>query len=82
MREVFVLGMDMEGMGLLLHGSQFAAQVFIVCPKSELICISGVIAETVVDIVVRDAGTRAEGNLAAIVGEQVESIVVMVLGDG
>ena len=81
-REVFVLGMDVEGVGLLLRGPQFAAQVFVVRPEAELIGVRGVVAEAVVDVVVRDAGAGAEGNLAAEVGEEVESVVVMVLGDG
>ena len=81
-REELILGMDMEGMGLLLRGPQFAAQVLFVRPESELIGVSGIIAETVVDIVVRDAGASAEGNLTTEVGEEVESVVVMVLRDG
>ncbi len=74
--------MDMEGMGLLLRSPKFTAQVFFVRPKSELIGILGIVAEAVVNIVVRDAGAGAEGYLAAKVGEEVESIVVMVLRDG
>ena len=31
-RKVFVLGMDMEGVGLLLCSVQFATQVFVVRP--------------------------------------------------
>ena len=81
-REELILGMDMEGMGLLLRGPQFAAQVLFVRPESELIGVSGIIAETVVDIVVRDAGAGAERNLAAEVGKEIESVVVMVLRDG
>ena len=73
--------MDMEGMGLLLRSPKFTTQVFFVCPKSELISVLGIVAEAVVDIVVRDAGAGAEGNLAAKVGEEVKSIVVMVFRD-
>ena len=32
-REVFVLGMDMESVGLLICGSQLATQIFIIHPK-------------------------------------------------
>ena len=78
-REKFVLCIDVEGMGLLLSGPQFAAQVFVIRPKSELIGVMGVVAETIVDVVVRDAGTGAERNLATEVRKQVESVVVMVL---
>ena len=78
-REIFVLTMNVEGMGLLLCGPQFAAQEFVVRPKAQLIGISGVVTETVVDIVVRDAGAGAEGNLSAKIGKEIEAVVVMVL---
>ena len=80
--EVFVLGMDVEGVGQRLPGAQFAAQVFVVGPEAELIGVRGVVAEAVVDVVVGDAGAGAEGNLAAEVGEEVEPVVVMMLRDG
>ena len=80
--EELVLGMYVEGVGLLLHGSQFAAQVFVVCPESELIGISGVVTEAVVDVVVGDAGSCPKGNLASEVWEEVESVVVVMLRDG
>ncbi len=81
-REIFVLGMDMEGMRLLLLGPQFAAQIFIVRPKSELVGVQAIVSEAVVDIVVRDAGAGAEWYLATEVGEEVESVVVMMFRDG
>ena len=81
-REILVLGMDMEGVGLLLRGPQFAAQVFVVRPYSELIGIPGVVTETVVDVVVRDAGASSEGYLATEVWKEVESVVVVMLRDG
>ena len=71
--------MYVECVGLLVRGPQFATKIFVICPKAELICISGVVAETVVDVVVRDAGASAERNLAAEVGKEVEAVVVMVL---
>ena len=74
--------MDVEGVGLLLRSPQFATQVFVVRPEAQLIGVSGVVAEAVVDVVVRDAGARAEGNLASEVGKEVQTVVVMVLGDG
>ena len=74
--------MYVEGMWLLLSGSQFTAQILVVRPKSKLISVLGVVAEPIIDIVIRNAGASAEGNLAAKVRKQVESVVVMVLGDG
>ena len=74
--------MYVEGVWLLVRSPQFATKVFVICPKAELICISGVVAETVVDVVVRDAGASAERNLAAEVGKEVEAVVVMVFRDG
>ena len=73
--------MDVEGVGLLVRGPQLATKVFVICPKVELIGVLCVVAETVVDIVVRNAGACAEGNLAAEVGKEVEPVVVMVLRD-
>ena len=81
-REVFVLGMNMEGVGLLLCGPQFAAQVFIIRPQSQLVGVRGVVAEAVVNIVVRDTGTCAEGYLPSEVGKEVQSVVMMMLRDG
>ena len=70
-REMFVLAMNVEGVWLLLCGPQFAAQVFVVRPESELIGVLRVVAEPIVDVVVRDTGAGAEGNLATEVGEEV-----------
>lgn len=80
--EVFIFGMNMERVGLLLCGPQFAAQVLVVCPEAQLIGVLRVVSETVVDVVIRDAGARAEGNLSSKVGKEVKSIVVVVLRDG
>ena len=81
-REMFVLAMNVEGVWLLLCGPQFAAQVFVVRPESELIGVLRVVAEPIVDVVVRDTGAGAEGNLATEVGEEIQSVVVMMLRDG
>ena len=42
----------------------------------------GVVTEAVIQVVVTDGGPSAEGELAAIVGEQVQAVVVVVLHDG
>ena len=80
--EVFVLGVDVLGVGLFLIGAQFSAQVFAIHPYEELIGAWGVVFHSVIQIVVNDAGTRSEGYLAIEVREEVESVVMMVLGDG
>ena len=74
--------MDVEGVGQGLGGMQFAAQVLAVDVESQLIGVGGVVSDAVVDVVVGDAGAGAEGYLPAVVGEEVETVVVMVLGDG
>ena len=80
-REVFVLCMDVESVGLELGSPQFAAKILTIHPKPELIGILGLVLHAVVDIVVRDAGARAERNLAAKVREEIYTVVVMVLGN-
>ena len=67
---------------LFLIGAQFSAQVFAIHPYEELIGAWGVVFHSVIQIVVNDAGTRSEGYLAIEVREEVESVVMMVLGDG
>ena len=80
--EVFVLGVDVIGVGLFLIGAQFSAQVFAVHPYKELIGAWGVVFHSVIQIVVNDAGARSKRYLAIEVGKEVESVVMMVLGDG
>ena len=80
--EVFVLGVDMIGVGLFLISAQFSAQVFAVHPYEELIGAWGVVFHSVIQIVVNDAGACSERYLAIEVREEVESVVMMVLDDG
>ena len=81
-REVLVLGMDMEGVGLGLGGTELAVEVFAIDTEAQLVVHLGVVAQAVVDVVVGDAGACAEWYLTAEVGEEVEGVVVVVLGDG
>ena len=74
--------MDVEGVGQGLGGMQFAAEVFAVDVEAQLVGVGGVVPDAVVDVVVGYAGAGAEGYLPAVIGEEVEAVVVMVLGDG
>ena len=44
--------MNVEGVGLGLGSTQFAAKIFTIHPKPELVGVGGVVSHTVVDIVV------------------------------
>ena len=46
-REVFVLCMDVEGVGLELGSTQFAAKILTIHPKPELIGIRGLVSHAV-----------------------------------
>ena len=81
-REELVLGMDMEGVGQRFHGTELAIEVFAIHTKAQLVWGIGIVAHAVVDIVVGDAGARAEGDLAPEVGEEVEPVMMVVLNDG
>jgi hypothetical protein len=81
-REVLVFGMNMEGVRLLLRAEKLAPQVFAIHTEPELIGVRRVVPEPIVDVVVRDAGTRAKRYLTAKVGKEVQSVVVVMLGDG
>ena len=50
--KILVLGMDVEGVGLLFRGPKFAAQVFVVRPEAQLISVLRVVTEPVVDVIV------------------------------
>ena len=69
--EVLVFCVNVESVGLGLDSTQFAAKIFVIRPKPELIGVGGLVFYAVVDIVVRDAGSCAEGYLASKVGEEV-----------
>jgi len=80
--EEFVLGMDVEGVGQLLGGSQLTTQVFAVDPEAQLVGDGSLILDAVVDVVVGYAGSGAEGYLASEVGKEIESVVMVVFDDG
>ena len=81
-REIFILGMDVEGVRLRGCGAKFPAQVFTIHPKPELIGVGGLILHTVINIVVRYTGSCAKGNLTAKVGKEVKAVMVMVFCNG
>lgn len=62
--------------------AQLAAQVSIRRMDEELKGLRRVVAEAVVEVVVEDRRAGAERHLTAKVGEQVELVVVVLLGDG
>ena len=62
--------------------AHLAAEVGVRRVDKELIGLAGVVAEAVVEIVAEDRRAGAERHLTAKVGEQVELVVMMVLGDG
>ena len=76
--EEFVLGMDVEGVGQLLGGSQLTTQVFAVDPEAQLVGQGGLVLDAIVDVVVGYAGSGAEGYLASEVGKEIESVVMVV----
>ena len=80
--EAFILDMDMEGVGLGFCRAEFAAQIFVIHPKPELVGVVRIIPHPVIKVVVRDAGACAERNLPSEIGEKVQTVVVMVLRDG
>ena len=61
--------MNMKSVRLRFYGTEFATQIFIVSTQSELVGVGRLVLNTVVDVVVRNAGTCAEGNLTAKVWE-------------
>ena len=81
-REVLVLYMNVEGMRLLFRCTQLSTQILSIHPKPQLVDVCCVVPHSVVDIVVRDAGSRAEGNLSAEVGKEVQPVVVVMLSYG
>ena len=81
-RKVFVLGVDVEGVRLTFGGTQFPAQIFAIDMQTKLIGVLRIVADAVVDVVVRDAGARSERNLTTEVGEEVETIVMMMFDNG
>ena len=81
-REILVLYMNMEGVRLLFRCTQLTPQIFSVHPEPQLVDVCCVVPHSVVDIVVRDTGSRAEGNLSAEVGKEVEPVVVVMLRYG
>lgn len=80
--EAFILDMDMEGVGLGFCRAEFAAQIFVIHPKPELIGVVRIIPHPIIKVVVRDASARAERNLPTEVGKKVQTVVMMVLRDG
>ncbi len=50
--EIFVLCMNVEGVGQGLGSTQFAAKIFTIHPKPELVGDGGIVSHAVVDIVV------------------------------
>jgi len=80
--EALVLDVDVEGVGLGVSRAEFAAQVFVIHPKPELVGVVRIVPHPIIEVVVRDAGTGAEWDLPTEVGEKVQTIVVMVLRDG
>lgn len=80
--EVFPFGMDVEGVWELFDGTEFAAEVFFIDLEPKLVGVASVVLDPIIDVVVGDAGARAERNLTSMIGEEVESIMVMVFGDG
>ena len=81
-REKLVLSMDMEGVGLRSGGTKLAIEVLAIDTKTELIRHVGIVAHTIVDIVVGNTGARTEGDLTTEVGKEIEPVVVVMLNDG
>ena len=68
-REVFILGMDVECVRLRIYGTKFATKIFTIYPKAKLVSVGRVVSNTVVDVVIGDAGACAERNLTTIVDD-------------
>lgn len=81
-REELVLGMDMIGVRQRRSGTKFAIEVLALNTKAQLVSPVGIVAHTIVDIVVRDAGACTEGYLTTEIGEEVEPVVVVMFNDG
>ena len=80
--EVFPFGMNVESVLQLFGCTKLATEVFVIDMKTQLISVGGVVLHPIVDVVVGNAGAGAEGYLPAEVGEEVEAVVMVVLGDG
>ena len=81
-REELVLGMDMIGVRQRRSGTKFAIEVLALNTKAQLVSPVGIVAHTIVDIVVRDAGACTEGYLTTEIGEEIEPVVVVMFNDG
>lgn len=80
--EMFVFGMYMVGVGLRGDGAELTTEIGIVNPQTKLIGVVGGVSHTIVDVVVGDARTCAEGYLTTVVGKEVDGVVMAVLDDG
>lgn len=70
-REVLVFGSDMKFEFLGSGCSELPLEIFLVCIDYKLIGIVSIVAESVVEIVVEDAGAGSEGYLSTKVWEEV-----------
>ena len=61
---------------------KLSAQILPVCVNDKLIYPVGVVAETVVKVIVHYRGTRAKRYLPPEIGKKVKTVVMMVLGYG
>ena len=74
--------MNVEGVRQLFDSTEFAAKIFVIDMKPQLIGVGGFILHPVVDVVVGDAGACTEWDLAAMIGKEVKGIVMMMFRDG
>ena len=63
--KILVLCMDVESVRLEFCGTEFSAQVFAIHPETKLIGVGSLVLHAVVDVVIRNAGTRPERDLTA-----------------
>jgi len=68
---------DMVAVGNRFGGSQFAFEMGWRYRNEELEGVVGIVFDPVVQIIVDDRCAAAEGDLSAVVGEQVELVMVM-----
>ena len=80
--EMLVFNEDVERVRLFLGSSQFATQVGVGHVDKQLVSVLRIVCDTIVAIIVDDAGACAERNLPVEVGEEVESVVMVMLCDG
>lgn len=79
---MLILGMNMIGIWLGLLRTKLTTQIFVIGIYKKLIGVPGIVAKTIIEIIIYDAGACAERYLTLKVGKEVETVMVVMLHYG